>query len=252
MPIRATPFTTNALTKSHQIACSVQHRWLVADGTGFSGSEQGRAGMKISIFGMGYVGVVSGACLAKTGHEVIGVDVNLGKVDLINAGRSPIVENGIDELIAKLVTAKRLSATTNTAAAIANSDLSFISVGTPSQRNGATALAAIDTVVEQIGTAISAKKTPHTVVNRSTVPPGTIEDRIAPLLCRSSKRKLGDGLELCSNPEFLREGTAIRDFDRPPFTLVGCSGDKGFEMMQEIYRPIEAPIIRTAIRTANR
>lgn len=206
--------------------------------------------MKISIFGMGYVGVVSGACLAKTGHEVVGVDVSPSKVALLQSGRSPIVESGIDELIAELSASHRLTATTDAAAAIAKTDLSFISVGTPSQRNGATALGAIETVVEQIGTAISAKATPHTVVIRSTVPPGTIEDRVIPALCRSARRELGKGLEVCSNPEFLREGTAIRDFGRPPFTLVGCSGDDGFKAMQEIYRPIDAPLIRTTVRTA--
>lgn len=206
--------------------------------------------MRISIFGMGYVGVVSGACLAKSGHEVVGVDVSQSKVELIKSGRSPIVENGIDELIAELSASGRLTATTDAADAIAKTDLSFISVGTPSQRNGATALGAIDMVVEQIGTAIATKATPHTVVIRSTVPPGTIEDRVTPLLCRAARRELGKGLEVCSNPEFLREGTAIRDFGRPPFTLVGCSGDNGFKIMQEIYRPIEAPLIRTTIRTA--
>lgn len=206
--------------------------------------------MRISIFGMGYVGVVSGACLAKIGHEVVGVDVSPSKVDLIRSGRSPIVESGIDELIAELSTSGRLTATTDAADAVARTDLSFISVGTPSQRNGATSLGAIDAVVEQIGSAIGNKATPHTVVVRSTVPPGTIEDRVMPRLCRAAHRELGEGLELCSNPEFLREGTAIRDFGRPPFTLVGCDSETGFNIMQEIYRPIEAPLIRTGIRTA--
>jgi GDP-mannose 6-dehydrogenase len=206
--------------------------------------------MRISIFGMGYVGVVSGACLAKIGHDVVGVDVSASKVALLKSGRSPIVEAGIDELVAELSASGQLTATMDVADAIARTDLSFISVGTPSQRNGATSLAAIDAVVEQIGTAVATKTTPHTVVIRSTVPPGTIEDRVTSRLCRAARRELGKGLDLCSNPEFLREGTAIRDFGKPPFTLVGCSSDAGFKVMQELYRPIEAPLIRTTIRTA--
>ena len=206
--------------------------------------------MKLSIFGMGYVGVVSGACLAKLGHEVVGVDVNAGKVGLIAAGRSPIVETGIDELMSEMVAAGRIAATTNAADAIARSDVSFISVGTPSERSGAPALGALDAVAAEIGGAIGRKSTPHTVVVRSTVPPGTIENRVAPILSRSSGRKLGQGLELCSNPEFLREGSAVRDFGQPPFTLVGSTGDAGFAVMQEVYSAIKAPIIRTSVQTA--
>lgn len=206
--------------------------------------------MKISIFGMGYVGVVSAACLAKHGHTVVGVDVSPGKLELINAGRSPIIEGGVGELMADMVAAGRLSATADAAEAVARTDLSFISVGTPGLPNGATEMSAIDAVAGQIGSGIRDKTSPHTVVMRSTVPPGTIEDRVLPILCRSSGRQLGDGLELCSNPEFLREGSAVRDFAQPPFTLVGCSGEAGFTAMQTVYAAINAPMIRTDIRTA--
>ena len=206
--------------------------------------------MKISIFGMGYVGVVSGACLAKYGHEIIGVDVNPSKVELINAGRAPIVETGIDELVAEMTATGRLAATIDAFAAVERSDLSFVSVGTPAQRHGATALGAIDTVIEQIGQAVAHKDTPHIVAIRSTVPPGTIEEHILPTLYRSSGRKPGDGLELCNNPEFLREGTAVRDFAQPPFTLVGAATEPAFASMQEVYWPIDAPMIRTDLRTA--
>jgi GDP-mannose 6-dehydrogenase len=206
--------------------------------------------MKISIFGMGYVGVVSAACLAKHGHTVVGVDVNPDKLELINSGRSPIIESGVGELMAEMVAAGRLSATADAAEAVARTELSFISVGTPGLPNGATAMNSIDTVAEQIGSGIRNKASPHTVVLRSTVPPGTVEDRVLPLLCRSSGRQLGDGLELCSNPEFLREGSAVRDFAQPPFTLVGCASDAGFKAMQTVYDAINAPMIRTAIRTA--
>lgn len=206
--------------------------------------------MRISIFGLGYVGVVSGACLAKYGHDVIGVDINHGKVRLINSGRSPIVELGVDDLVADMVKARRLVATVDPTEAIASSDLSFISVGTPSLRNGTTSFEAIDLVVEQIGRALKDKRSLHTVVVRSTVPPGTMEQRVLPALCRASGRKPGNGLELCTNPEFLREGTAVRDFGEPPFTLVGCAGEDGFRTMQEVYAPIRAPMIHTDIRTA--
>ncbi|HUN52835.1 MAG TPA: nucleotide sugar dehydrogenase, partial [Candidatus Sulfotelmatobacter sp.] len=130
------------------------------------------------------------------------------------------------------------------------SDVSFISVGTPSERSGAPALGALDAVAEEIGRAIGRKSTPHTVVVRSTVPPGTVEQRVAPILVQSSGRTLGAGLELCSNPEFLREGSAIRDFGQPPFTLVGSTGEQGFAVMQEVYRDVKAPLIRTSVQTA--
>jgi len=206
--------------------------------------------MRISIFGMGYVGVVSGACLAKAGHQIVGVDISQGKVDLINTGRSPIVEVGIDELTREMALTGRLSATTDAAVAVAKTDLSFISVGTPSQRNGSTELRAIEAVTEQIGKAIALKESAHTVVMRSTVPPGTMDDLVVPSLTRTSGRTVGNGLDICSNPEFLREGAAVRDFERPPFTLVGCSSEHGFEVMEELYRGTNAPLIRTDIRTA--
>jgi GDP-mannose 6-dehydrogenase len=206
--------------------------------------------MHISIFGMGYVGVVSAACLAKHGHSVIGVDVNPGKLDLINSGRSPIVEDGVAEMVAEMVAGGRLSATSDAAQAVARTELSFISVGTPGLVNGATALGAIDAVAEQIGGAIGRKPSPHTVVVRSTVPPGTVEGRVLPLLMRGSGRRLGDGLEVCSNPEFLREGSAVRDFAQPPFTLVGCSGEAAFGTMKTVYEAVNAPMIRTDVKTA--
>lgn len=199
---------------------------------------------------MGYVGVVSAACLAKNGHTVIGVDVNPGKLDLINGGRSPIVEEGVTEMVAEVVAGGRLLATSDAARAVAHSDLSFISVGTPSLVNGATSLGAIDTVVEQIGCAIRNKSSPHTVVVRSTVPPGTVEGRVLPLLARCSGRKRGEGLEVCSNPEFLREGSAVKDFAQPPFTLVGCLGDAALEAMKTVYGAVNAPLIRTDVKTA--
>jgi GDP-mannose 6-dehydrogenase len=206
--------------------------------------------MNLSIFGMGYVGVVSGACLAKLGHRVVGVDVNAAKVALINSGQSPIVEPGVAELVGELVAKGTLSATTDVAAAIAASEVSFISVGTPSNRTGAASLESIDHVAVQIGEAIGRKSTPHTVVVRSTVPPGTVSDRIIPALVRASGRKLGEGLEVADNPEFLREGRAVADFEKPPFTLVGASSAKAVETVRQLYEAIDAPVIVTDERTS--
>jgi GDP-mannose 6-dehydrogenase len=206
--------------------------------------------MNLSIFGMGYVGVVSGACLAKLGHKVVGVDVNVDKVNLINSGQSPIVEPGVPELVSDLVAKGTYLATTDVRAAIEQSDVSFISVGTPSGRTGAPSLDSIDHVSLQIGEAIARKSTPHTVVVRSTVPPGTVSDRIAPALMRASGRKLGEGLELADNPEFLREGRAVSDFEKPPFTLIGASSEKAVAVARELYNRIDAPFIVTDERTS--
>lgn len=206
--------------------------------------------MNLSIFGMGYVGVVSGACLAKLGHRVIGVDVNPDKVALINSGQSPIVEPGVAQLMADLVAQGRLLATTDVRRAIEESDVSFVSVGTPSSKTGAPSFDSIDHVTVQMGEAIGAKKTAHTVVIRSTVPPGTVSGRIAPALMRTSGRKLGEGLELADNPEFLREGRALNDFEKPPFTLIGASSEAAVAVVRELYRDIDAPFIVTDERTS--
>jgi GDP-mannose 6-dehydrogenase len=206
--------------------------------------------MRLSIFGMGYVGVVSAVCLARVGHKIIGVDVNTDKIALINAGRSPIVEPGVPELLSELVGTEAFSATTDAARAVWESDVSFISVGTPSGRGGAPVLDGIDTVTEQIGEALSRKITPHTVVVRSTVPPGTVMGRIAPALCRSSGRDLGQALGLCGNPEFLREGRAISDFGKPPFTLVGSDSEQTIDVMRSVYEKIDAPFVATDARTS--
>lgn len=206
--------------------------------------------MNLSIFGMGYVGVVSGACLAKLGHNVTGVDVNPDKVSLINRGRSPIVEPGIAELVAQMVAAGRLSATSDVGAAVGASDVSFISVGTPSTKSGAASLDYIDRVTVEIGAAIAGKSSPHMVVVRSTVPPGTIRERIAPALMRMSGKKLGEGLELAGNPEFLREGRAIEDFQHPPFTLIGTSSPGAEEILRALYKDVAAPLIVAEEATA--
>jgi GDP-mannose 6-dehydrogenase len=206
--------------------------------------------MKISIFGIGYVGAVSSACLADLGHEVIGVDVAAEKVAMLAGGRSPIVEDEIDDLIAAGAKSGRLTATVDVADAVKRTDVSFISVGTPSAPNGSVSMKAVDEVVRTIGQALAAKATAHTVVMRSTVPPGTAEDRVIPVLERESGRKLGQGLFYYSNPEFLRESTSVRDFHNPPFTLIGAPQGDDAEIVREIYAPVNAPVHVTPYRVA--
>lgn len=210
----------------------------------------GMAGMRISVFGIGYVGAVSCGCLADLGHEVVGVDVSADKVAMLAGGRSPIVEDKIDDLIAAGVRSGRLTATTDSIDAIARTDVSFISVGTPSAADGSVALGAVDAVVTGIGQALRGKATPHTVVMRSTVPPGTAEDRVIPLLEQAAGRKLGDGLSYYSNPEFLREGSSVDDFRKPPFTLIGAPDDDQAPALREIYAPIDAPVHVAPYRVA--
>src|SRR5690242_18087179 len=180
--------------------------------------------MRISVFGIGYVGAVSSACLARLGHQVIGVDANPLKVDLVNQGRSPIVETSIDDMIAEAVAQGRLTATTDGAQAVAATDLSLICVGTPSAPDGSTSFDAVDAVIAEIG-AVIASKPSHAVVMRSTLPPGTAEERVIPALENAAKRRIGNALSYYANPEFLREGTAVRDFGTPPFTLIGATPD---------------------------
>jgi GDP-mannose 6-dehydrogenase len=206
--------------------------------------------MRISIFGAGYVGAVSGACLAKEGHDIVAVDKSSSKVELLNAGRSPIVEVGIAELIAEVVRAKKLRATTNAVEAVHGTDVSLVSVGTPSQPSGALSLDAVRAVTREIGAAIKTKRGPHVVVYRSTILPGTTDEQLVPLLVESSGRRIGDGLDVVYNPEFLREGSSIADFHAPPYTIVGSPTPRGYEAMDEMYRSVKAEMVRTTIRLA--
>jgi GDP-mannose 6-dehydrogenase len=206
--------------------------------------------MRISVFGIGYVGVVSCGCLAALGHQVVGVDVSPDKIAMLVAGRSPVVEEAIDSLIAEAVNEGRLTATDDVAAAVAGTEVSFISVGTPSAADGSVSLAAVDSVVKAIGAATRGKSGPHTVVMRSTVPPGTADDRLIPLLEQSCGRRLGEGIFYYSNPEFLREGSAVSDFRTPPFTLIGAPSGDDAHVLREIYAAIDAPIHVAPIRVA--
>lgn len=199
---------------------------------------------------MGYVGTVSAACFAELGHDVIGVDVNPAKVDMINRGLSPVVEEELDEAVAAAVKARRLRAIADTEVAVLQSDVSLISVGTPMSRTGAPMLDALDAVVDGIGSALRHKNGGHAVVLRSTVPPGTTEGRMLPMLAAKSGRDGDNGIAVAFNPEFLREGCSVRDFRNPPFTIAGASNPAGYETVEALYQGIEAPFIRTTTGVA--
>ena len=206
--------------------------------------------MRISIFGLGYVGCVSAACFAKEGHDVLGVDVNPTKVEIVNHGESPIVESGMTQLINEMVGAKRLRATTDTQEAIDNSDLSLICVGTPSNANGSLDLRYVERVCQEIGAALKNKEGRHIVVIRSTMLPGTIAGVVAPVLEASSGKKTGKDFGVCINPEFLREGTSLKDFYAPPFTLIGADDEQTANAVRELYANIDAPAFVTPVKTA--
>ena len=206
--------------------------------------------MKVSVFGLGYVGSVSAASFAADGHEVIGVDVNADKVATVNEGRSPIVEPGLDEQLADAVGSGRLRATTDAADAIANSEVSLLCVGTPSRRNGSLDLTHLERVASQVGRELSRKTDYHVVVVRSTVLPGTTHEIVIPALERESGKTYGEGFGVSVNPEFLREGTALKDFRKPPLTLVGHNHAADASGTIALYQSIDAPLVSTSIRVA--
>ncbi len=206
--------------------------------------------MNISVFGLGYVGAVSAACLARDGHNVVGVDPNAIKVDLINSGRSPIVESGLDDLIRNAVAARRLRAVTDATVAIADSDLTLICVGTPSEANGSLNLRFVKAVCEEIGDCLRSKNHYHTVVMRSTILPGTMRSMVIPTLEAKSGLKAGHDFGVCNNPEFLREGTAIHDYDHPPKTVIGMIDDRSGATVRSLYENLPAPMICTAVEIA--
>ena len=206
--------------------------------------------MNVSVFGLGYVGSVSAASFAGDGHTVIGVDVNPDKVATLNEGRSPIVEKGLDELIAGGVAARRLRATTSTGEAIEATELSLVCVGTPSRRNGSLDLTYLERVCQQIGEALRHKQAYHVVVIRSTVLPGTTHQAVIPALEAASGKKYGTGFGVAVNPEFLREGTAIHDFRNPPLTLIGHNYQSDAQPAEALYTSVAAPLVTTSIRTA--
>ena len=206
--------------------------------------------LSISIFGLGYVGAVTAACLAERGFQVVGVDVNPDKVGMINSGQTPIVEEKIGDLVKEVVDAKRLQATTSVEDAIANTQDSLVCVGTPSRSNGDLELTYVKRVAEQIRDALAKKDSYHTVIVRSTVLPGTTEEIVLPILEKHSGKKVGDGFGLCFNPEFLREGSSVKDFHAPPFTLVGVQHQKDADVVRQLYGWLDAEFLVEDIRTA--
>lgn len=206
--------------------------------------------MRISIFGLGYVGAVSAGCLASDGHDVIGLDPNQTKVDLINKGITPIIEKDIGEMIATTAAAGKLRATIDVREAVMESDISLICVGTPSLLNGNLDLSYVRRVCEEIGAAIKDKSSFHVVVGRSTMLPGSMRNVVIPTLEQASGKKAGVDFGVCNNPEFLREGTAVYDYYHPPKTVIGESDPRAGDMLVELYKNMDAPMIRTDVETA--
>jgi len=206
--------------------------------------------LRVSIFGLGYVGAVSAGCLANEGHQVVGVDPVLTKVNLINQGQCPIVEADIGGIIASSVEGGWLRATDDPTPAIRDTELSFVCVGTPSQANGNLDIRYIRRICEQIGDALKSKTTRHTVVIRSTIVPGTMHNIVVPTLEEFSGKKAGADFGVCHNPEFLREGSAVKDFYSPPKTVIGQLDQDSGDVLAALYGKLDAPLIRTDLRTA--
>lgn len=205
--------------------------------------------MNISVFGLGYVGCVATGCLAQLGHHVIGVDAQSAKVDFINQGKPTIIEERIAEIIAEGAAAGRIKATQSAAEAVAATEVSFICVGTPPTANGHLELAAILKVSAEIGAALRQKPGRHVIAIRSTVLPGTHE-QVASIIAQSSGREVGRDFAVVSNPEFLREGTSVRDFFQPPYTILGSTCEWAIEAMQSVYRGIDRPVLTVAPKVA--
>ena len=206
--------------------------------------------MKISIFGLGYVGAVSLACLARDNHEVVGVDVDRTKLDLIAEGKTPVVEEGMVDLMKAVVKSGRVSVTTDALQAVLSTDISLVCVGTPSAANGSQDQGAILRLAETIGEALARKTSPHVVVFRSTLVPGTVEDVLRPIIERRSGKRDGVDFHLCFQPEFLREGSSIKDYDKPPFTIVGANHEGAIEPLKVLFGQLPSKFIQTTVRAA--
>ncbi len=206
--------------------------------------------VSISIFGLGYVGSVSAACFANLGHNVIGVDVSPTKVEALASGRSPIVEARVSELIEEGHKTGRIRATTEASVAVRDSDVSFVCVGTPSQRSGKLDLGFVERVVREIGAALKQKKSHHVVVLRSTVLPGTTESLVIPAIEKSSGLRAGVDFSVCYNPEFMREGCAVADFHQPPYTILGAQKPEHLARLRALYKSVPGPVFETSIPVA--
>lgn len=206
--------------------------------------------MRIAVFGLGYVGLVSAACLARDGHRVVGVDPNQVKVDLVNRGASPVIEAGLDRLIGDGVASGAIRATADHRAAVMDTDLALVAVGTPSQANGSLDLRHVRHVMEEIGSALAVKDGFYVVSLRSTVLPGTTEGVATPILEAASGRRAGTDFGVCFNPEFLREGSALADYDDPPKTVIGTGDPRSREVVASLYAAMRAPLVLTDVGTA--
>jgi len=204
----------------------------------------------ISIFGLGYVGTVTAACLAHQGNRVTGVDLNPGKVDALRSGNSPIVEPGIADLIAGCRQASTLHATTDSEKAVLETDVSFLCVGTPSLRNGKLDLGHIEPVCRGIGEALRKKDSFHLVVLRSTVLPGTADTLVVPTLEKASGKRMGKAFGVCVNPEFMREGSAMADFMEPAITVIGAADSAHSQVLRRVYASVPGRIFETSFRSA--
>jgi GDP-mannose 6-dehydrogenase len=207
-------------------------------------------GLSISVFGMGYVGSVTAACFAHVGHRVTGVDVSPAKVEMMAAGRSPIIESRMSELVEAAHRAGTLHATTDALEAVQSSEISFVCVGTPSLRSGKLDLAYVERVVHEIGTALKRKNSYHVIVLRSTVLPGTTESLVIPTVEKASGLRAGTDFSVCYNPEFMREGSAVADFLQPPYTVLGAQDPKHLALARDLYKTIPGAVFETSIPVA--
>lgn len=206
--------------------------------------------MKISIFGLGYVGAVSLACLARDGHSVTGVDIDATKLDLIRAGNTPVVEEGMVDLMACVGSNGNVAVTHDVAQAVQGSELSLVCVGTPSAPNGSQDQTAMLRLADQLAVALRDKAAPHVVVFRSTLVPGTVEDVLRPRMEALSGKKDGTDFFLCFQPEFLREGSSIRDYDHPPLTVVGANHAYPVERLRALFGHLPCRFVETSVRSA--
>lgn len=206
--------------------------------------------MNVSVFGLGYVGLVSAACLARDGHTVIGCDSDPAKLDLLRAGRNPVVEPGVDELVAKALSSGRLRVTTDAQTAVDGSDVSLVCVGTPANDDGTQSQTAIRRLAVELGSAIAAKRTSHVFAVRSTIVPGTVERVIVPLIEKHSGRVAGVDFDVAFVPEFLREGSSVEDYDTPPFMIAGVQNERAVAVLRELYGHLPCELCITSIRTA--
>jgi GDP-mannose 6-dehydrogenase len=224
------------------------------DATDACGSDVGipgaRVARRIAVFGLGYVGIVSAACLASRGHSVIGVDVSPEKVDMVNQGRSPVVEERIGDLVAEQVAAGRLRATTDCAGAVSDTDIAIVCVGTPSASNGGLLTGYLERVSEEIGAALAGRRERYTVVVRSTMLPTTCEQIVLPRLSSASGGRGGADFGLAVNPEFLREGSSVRDFFDPPKTVIGQLDEESGDTVAELYEGLPGPVYRVPLAVA--